>query len=98
MPLHVQPSILQYTRVDEIIECYEINHDTQAALLALMPDAYGGEGPGEDDWPEPDNSRDKPYLLSRIWDQLPPTAKSDIRHATAKELQRARVFIAPTAR
>lgn len=72
------PEWTRYIRVDEVIECYDIPDTTSRELLALMPDAYGGELPGEDDWPEPDASRDAPYKLSKIWDRLSSGGKADI--------------------
>ena len=68
----------KYVRVDEVIECYDILQATQTELLEKMPNAYGGEAPGEDDWPEPDAARDAPYKLSVIWNQLSEAAKADI--------------------
>lgn len=68
----------KYVRVDEVLECYDVSKETARELLEKMPNAYGGEVPGEDDWPEPDASRDAPYKLSVIWNQLSEAAKSDI--------------------
>lgn len=75
------PTELRYRRVDEIIECYGISKETQAELLELMPEAYGGDPPGEDDWPEPDSARDEPYKLAKIWSKLSDEAKRDIAQA-----------------
>lgn len=72
------PAALAYVRVDQVIECYDVSKQTQAALLEAMPDAYGGEGPGEDDWPEPDAARDRPYRLANIWDGLGRNVQEDI--------------------
>ena len=72
------PEWTRYIRVDTVIECYDIPNTTQAELLSLMPNAYGGEPPGEDDWPEPDAKRDAPYKLSNIWDKLSSGGKADI--------------------
>lgn len=78
------PEHAKYVRVDEIIECYAISRDTEKALLLAMPDAYGGELPGEDDWPEPDAKRDEPYKLSKIWAKLSDDVRADIAQAIAK--------------
>lgn len=75
------PEFAKYVRVDAVIECYEISQSTTAALLTAMPDAYGGEAPGEDDWPEPDAKRDEPYKLSKIWRKLPAPVQADILRA-----------------
>jgi hypothetical protein len=75
------PMQLTYTRVDEVIECYDITSATRGELMQLMPNAYGGELPGENDVPEPDNSRDAPYLIKRIWSKLSVTSKQDIINA-----------------
>lgn len=80
--------MLTYWRVDEVIECLDMGgHGTEvtSALLAAMPDAYGGEVPGEDDWPEPDSHRDAPYKLSRIWADLDPVIQGYIADAAAKQ-------------
>lgn len=79
------PAFARYVRVDQIIECYEVSRETRKALLEAMPDAYGGEGPGEDSWPEPDSSRDAPYKLNRCWSKLPLEAQEDIVRAYEKE-------------
>lgn len=65
-------------RVDTLIECYEINNATNKELLEKVPDAYGGEAPGEDDWPEPDAKRDEPYKLDKHWSKLSKEARLDI--------------------
>lgn len=75
------PEFTKYLRVDEVIECYPVSDATTKALLEAMPDAYGGEAPGEDDWPEPDAARDEPYKLSKIWEKLSPAARQDIERA-----------------
>lgn len=75
------PEFTKFVRVDTVIECYGIGKETERELLAKMPDAYGGEAPGEDDWPEPDAARDEPYKLSKIWDKLSPEARQDIELA-----------------
>lgn len=77
------PEWTKYVRVDAIIECYEIGKETMQALLKAMPDAYGGEAPGEDAWPEPDAKRDEPYKLSKIWTKLGPATRQDIELARA---------------
>jgi hypothetical protein len=79
------PFWAQFRRVDEMIECYPISEETQRALLEAMPDAYGGEAPGEDDWPEPDAARDEPYKLSKIWDKLAQTVQEDLLKAWEEE-------------
>jgi hypothetical protein len=79
------PDMLLYTRVDVVIECYDISKETQKELLEKMPDAYGGDGPGEDDWPEPDHPRDKPYLIKNIWAKLSEPTQADITAAVKKE-------------
>jgi hypothetical protein len=73
----------KFVRVDELVECYDIKKSTEQELLRVadenMPGgAYGGELPGEDDWPEPDAKRDEPYKLVKIWDKLSDEAKADI--------------------
>jgi hypothetical protein len=65
-----KPEWTKYVRVDELIECYPISKEVKRALLEAMPDAYGGESPGEDDFPEPDAKRDAPYKLAVCWDKL----------------------------
>lgn len=75
------PEWTRYVRVDQIIECFDVGEETRRALLAAAPDAYGGEGPGEDDWPEPDAARDEPYKLSKIWSKLSDEVRADVRHA-----------------
>jgi hypothetical protein len=72
------PLWAKFWRVDTVIECLPILKETEEELLRLMPTAYGGEAPGEDDWPEPDAKRDEPYKLVRIWDQLSDEAKGNI--------------------
>ena len=79
------PEQLEYTRVDVIIECYDVSKETHKELLEKMPDAYGGEAPGEDDWPEPDSRRDRPYMLKNIWAKLGKEAQADIVAACEKE-------------
>lgn len=79
------PEWTKYVRVDQIIECYPISKDVEKALLVAMPDAYGGEGPGEDDWPEPDAARDEPYKLVKVWDKLSQEVREAIEAARAKE-------------
>lgn len=74
----MMPEWTKYVRVDEVIECYSIQDSTQKSLLEAMPNAYGGEPPGEDDWPEPDAARDAPYKLSKVWDSLSSTVKDDL--------------------
>ena len=78
------PEFAKYLRVDTIIECYPISKATEQALLQAMPDAYGGELPGEDSWPEPDALRDEPYKLAKIWAKLSATVRQDIEQARAK--------------
>ncbi len=68
----------KYVRVDVVLECYDVSTETSQELLKLMPDAYGGDAPGEDDWPEPDHPRDAKYILSNVWDKLSAEAKIDI--------------------
>lgn len=75
------PEWAKYRRVDEVIETMPVSSATVRELLEKMPDAYGGEPPGEDSWPEPDSSRDAPYKLSVIWDKLSPEAQEDIASA-----------------
>ena len=67
---HQCPEWAKYVRVDTIIECWAIDKPIENALLIAMPDAYGGEGPGEDDVPEPDAKRDEPYKLTKCWNKL----------------------------
>ena len=80
-----QPIWAEFRRVDELIECYPISKSTERELLELMPDAYGGEPPGEDDWQEPDSWRDELYKLARIWDRLSGAAREDIVAAHDRE-------------
>ena len=95
------PEVLSYTRVDTIIECLPlgaasgkkwphpeysaISAEVQAKLLEAMPNAYGGEAPGEDDWPEPDAARDEPYKLSKIWDKLDEVTQQRLIAAVEQE-------------
>lgn len=79
------PEWTKYVRVDQMIECYDIAKATEKALLEAMPDAYGGEGPGEDDWPEPDAKRDEPYKLSKIWTKLSRECQQDLQNVYDKE-------------
>lgn len=79
------PEWAKYRRVDEMVECYPISRATEKELLEKMPDAYGGEPPGEDDWPEPDAKRDEPYKLSKVWDQLSVQAQEDLVRAHKAE-------------
>lgn len=79
------PEWAKYRRVDDMVECYPISDETQKALLEAMPNAYGGEAPGEDDWPEPDAARDAPYKLSNIWDKLAQTVQEDLVRAYEEE-------------
>lgn len=74
----MMPDWANYVRVDELIECYPIKDSTQGELMRAMPDAYGGEPPGEDNWPEPDAARDAPYKLSKVWKLLDDTTKADL--------------------
>ena len=83
------PEWTKYVRVDVIIECYEISKQTTEALLKAMPDAYGGEAPGEDAWPEPDAKRDEPYKLSKIWTKLDADSRLDIELARANQYRRS---------
>lgn len=75
------PEWANYLRVDEVIECFNVSDETRNALLVAMPDAYGGEAPGEDDFPEPDSSRDAPYKLSKCWDKLEDAVRQDVVRA-----------------
>jgi hypothetical protein len=79
------PDWTKYVRVDVIIECRPISKETERELLQAMPNAYGGEAPGENDWPEPDAKRDEPYKLARIWDKLSASAQADIAKASGIE-------------
>lgn len=82
------PAALTYWRVDEVIECLsfgEHRHEVEQALLTAMPEAYGGELPGEDDWPEPDASRDAPYKLSVVWGKLDTSIQGYVAEAAHKE-------------
>ncbi len=72
------PEFARYVRVDTVVECYGVSKETERELLRLMPDAYGGEAPGEDDWPEPDAKRDEPYKLSKIWIKLSEEVRENI--------------------
>lgn len=77
------PPELEYTRVDVVVECFSIRPETERELLLLaeehMPGgAYGGVPPGEDDWPEPDRSADRPYALACIWEFLSEEARRDV--------------------
>ena len=79
------PEWTKYRRVDEVVECFPIRKETERELLELMPDAYCGEPPGEDDWPEPDAKRDEPYKLSKVWGKLSKEAMEDLMRAHGKE-------------
>jgi hypothetical protein len=79
------PDWARYVRVDELIECYPISKDVQAALLLAMPNAYGGECPGEDDFPEPDAKRDEPYKLFKVWKILHEDVQTALIAAYKKE-------------
>ena len=75
------PGFAKLTRVDVMIECYRIADSTRDEMLRLMPDAYCGEAPGEDDWPDPDHTRNRPFLFKVIRESLSEEAKADINHA-----------------
>jgi hypothetical protein len=79
------PEFAKYKRVDDMVECFPIKKETEKELLEKMPNAYGGETPGEDDWPEPDSSRDAPYKLSTVWSKLSSAAQEDLIAAYEKE-------------
>ncbi len=79
------PEWARYVRVDVIIECWDLERDCTKELLEAMPDAYGGDPPGEDDWPEPDAARDEPYKLSKCWDKLSPEVQGALARYKEKE-------------
>ncbi len=79
------PPGAEFRRVDDVIECYDIGEETRRELMEKVPDAYGGDPPGEDDWPEPDAARDAPYKLKVHWHKLSDAAKADIARAFDEE-------------
>lgn len=82
-----QPWWARYKRVDVLVECFPISKESERELLEKMPEAYGGEPPGEDDWPEPDAKRDEPYKLDKVWDRLSEACQLDLIAAYEKETE-----------
>ena len=78
------PEFAKYVRVDTLLECYDLAKATDKALMQAMPNAYGGEAPGEDSWPEPDAKRDEPYKLAKVWNKLSAEVQQDIIRAYGK--------------
>jgi len=81
-----------FTRVDTVIECVSCgqnDREIQGELLDLMPDAYDGPTPGENDSPwEPDHPAIANWALSRIWDRLKPETQAAISEGYAREYER----------
>lgn len=84
---------LEFTTVDEAIECLPIKAGTSAELLRVAPDAYGPTRPGppaepgdpgfQEYPPEPDA---KPGTYVRaVWSELSPEAQRDLASAHAAE-------------
>lgn len=84
------PAQIQYWRVDECMECLSFGEDrrmVEAALLTLMPTAYGESEAAKERETPPEPDADPEFKLSAIWDRLTDYEKRAIIKAAAHEFR-----------